>query len=357
MLRTSRSYFYRLMTDQVDGIAATGLKGILGFLAVVYGFLTRLWSSAYNRGFFPSYRLSKPVISVGNITWGGAGKTPLVILITKFIQTKGLRPVILLRGYKSQRTERNTMVNDEAMLLEEALNVPVVTGKNRVHAAMEALNKYPVDIFLLDDGFQHWRMKRDLDIVVVDATNPFGNGQLIPRGILRESLAALFRADLFVLTKSDVGKKNVERIKAKLRSRKDVSIVETIHQPEALEDLMDKTRWDLNSIKDKPVVAFCSIGDPTGFEHTLRQLGAQVKKVFCFDDHYWYRQSDLQTICDYCKKEKIQILVTTAKDAVKLKAYMNLFERELRCLVLKIKIQVTKGEDELFRRITSVLQR
>lgn len=351
-------YLYSIMTDQASGPLAGGLKFILYLASFVYGLIVKIIKYVYRVGIFRRHQLGKPVISVGNITWGGVGKTPLVELIAEFIKQQDLKPVVLMRGYKGKK-DAGTLISDEAMTLERSLNdVPVIVGKDRVQGATAFLEKQSADVFLLDDGFQHRRVKRDMDIVALDATNPFGNGCLIPRGILREDLKSLSRADLFVITKSDIGHVNVGNIKKRLKTiAADVPIIETIHQPECFERLHDGEEFDVNLIKDQSICSFCSIGDPQSFEKTLVALGAQLKRNFSFRDHHWYEHRDIQEIVDYAKSQDIQYIVTTLKDAVKLDEHADLFGEDLQCWILKMKIRIIHGKGEFFDRISHLLHR
>jgi tetraacyldisaccharide 4'-kinase len=207
------------------------------------------------------------------------------------------------------------------------------------------------NVFILDDGFQHARLKRDLDIVAIDATNAFGNGYLLPRGILREPLSALARADLFVLTKTDLGRAHVDAIRLKLDHFKPgCMVVETVHAPVAVYDVWGNT-WvsDLSSLQDR-LAGICAIGSPDSFEAMLRREGGQVEKMFVFDDHHVYTEADVQRIRAFCAEKKISKVVTTDKDAVKLRDFQKAFQG-VSLLVLEIEIKVVHGQTELFSRI------
>ncbi len=353
-----QKYLYSVMTGQAHGAGAGCLRLILRLLSFVYGMIVRIIPLGYRAGILRRYHLDKPVISIGNITWGGVGKTPLVECTAEFIKQQDFKPVVLTRGYKGKQIDGRLM-NDEAVTLESALDdVPVVAGRDRVKGAKDILKKQAVDVFLLDDGFQHWRLKRDMDIVAVDATNPWGNGFLIPRGILRESLSALSRADCFVITKADIGRAAVEDIKKRLQAvNPQAPVVETIHSPECFEGLRNTEELDLTFVKGEAVCAFCSIGDPESFEKTVRSFGAHLTKTFSFRDHHWYTPGDIQEMVDYCRSKNIQYIITTSKDAAKLREHADLFGDDLHCLILKVKIQMLHGKEEFFDRISRLLHR
>jgi tetraacyldisaccharide 4'-kinase len=247
--------------------------------------------------------------------------------------------------------------SDEAAMLQAALpDVPVVVNPDRVKGAQRALLNHPVDIFLLDDGFQQWRIKKDLNVVVIDATKPFGNGALLPRGILREPLGSLSRADIFVMTKSDFGKNNVEKIKEQLkRLNPSAPIAETIHQPTGFENRRDGEIVDGRAFKDKEAGILSSIGDPLSFEKTIAALGVRVKRKFIFEDHHRYNEADVREIDRCCRWENIRTLLTTTKDAVRLKPFQDEWSRELQVYILNITLAFLKGQDEFFRRIDRLL--
>lgn len=355
-----REYFFRLMTDRVDGFMAAIFKALLLLLSLIYGLLVGMTLWFYKTGILRKHKLPKPVISIGNMTVGGVGKTPLVEFIAEFLKKNSLKPVILTRGYmagKSVPLGPEGRFSDEAKLLSGALKgIPVMVGGNRIKKAREAMNDYSMDVFLMDDGFQHWRLKRDLDIVAIDATNPFGNGHLIPRGILRESVKSLSRADMFVLTKTDLGKQNLELIKDKLRIiNPRCPIVEAIHGPVDLTDLrVESRKYPLSILKGRSIGAFCSIADPHSFETLLVNLGAQVRKTFFFMDHHLYSLRDIKEIIHCCKENNAWTILTTGKDAVKLTKFLEEFGSGLALLSLNIRIEITRGKEEFFNKILEV---
>ena len=353
-----KQYLYKIATDQDRSVIGTLIKLPLWLVSLFYALGVRMVTDFYFLGLFKEKRLSQPVISVGNITWGGTGKTPLVISIIQFLKEKNFKPAILTRGYMDSG-DGGEDDSDEALLLKRSCNdVPVLVGADRFKQAQEALKKQPIDLFVMDDGFQHLPLARDLDIAVIDTLNPFGNGWLIPRGILREPVGALRRADIFVLTRVDLGLENLKRVQEELHSVNPATpIVESIHQPVALVGLRSEAQRDLNFIKGKTIASLNAIGNPDAFHNTLKALGARIQKDFSFIDHHVYTVDDIKRINRTCLEQKIDTLVTTEKDAVKLRKLIDAFEPELNILSLKIKIKFTAGEKEFFDRISHLLQR
>src|SRR3989338_9094711 len=346
-----KTYLYKIITDEINGFPAGLIKIVLWIFSSVYGFVVTILLWTYSQGVFKRHDFKKRVISIGNITLGGAGKTPLVEWIARRLQEKKLKPAILTRGYMNE----SAIASDEATMLAVSLgkDIPVIAGANRIKSAQQILNKQSVDAFVLDDGFQHWRVARDLDIVLINCSNPFGNGYLFPRGILREPKSSLRRADVFVLTKVDIGKLNVDKIKLELAKQNPRAlIVETIHQPGGLVDLLKSNEVQpLSFLKQRQICAFSSIADPSSFLHALSSLGATVKKHFAYLDHHVYSENDILEILRACEHEQIKTIVPTQKDAVKLNLFLNLFKHDVSLLSLKIQLKIIKGEHEFLSRI------
>lgn len=370
-----KNFLYALATDKINGRIARFLKAFLWVLSIIYGYVVQCILWVYENGVLKQHRLPRPVISVGNLTLGGAGKTPLVEFIARELKEKGLKPVILMRGYMAEAVDGREygassggnngkgylIESDEAEMLEKGLEgVPVLVGVDRLANAREFLEKQggEVDVFILDDGFQHWRLFRDLDIVVINALDPWGNGNLLPRGILREPLSSLSRADIFVLTKTDFRKQNVQKIRKNLATACPAKLVaESVHKPTGLVNLCPHEEIGLSFLKGKDICSLCSIGDHKSFKNTLLNSGSNVMEEFSFIDHHVYRDDDILEVAACCLKKNLNIVVTTEKDAVKLARVIGFFGNDLTVLSLKISISIIKGEGEFLERINSVLHR
>jgi tetraacyldisaccharide 4'-kinase len=345
-----KRYFYELMTDARQQKMDKAVQWCLLMLSKVYGFIAEITHAMYQEHWFPVYRSPKPVISVGNITVGGVGKTPLVIWLVKVLTEKNYRVVVLSRGYGGI----NGRLNDETRMFKEIFpKIPIMIGRNRKESIRKALNQEPVDIFIADDAFQHWPLDRDLDIVLIDASNPFGNGYLVPRGILREKIDALIRTDIFILTKTDqiASTKPLHAQLRQINSR--ALIVEAQHVPRCFRDIFSGKIYDLDFVKNQKVAAFCAIGDPFSFAHTLQQVGPTLTSNFTFTDHHIYTDEDIMYVIESARKENVNILVTTHKDAVKISDFRTLFQG-LTVLSLEIDFKFNKGEDEVIQRILSL---
>jgi len=292
----------------------------------------------YKTGIFFSQRLPCKVISVGNISWGGTGKTPLVELLAQRLKEKGYKVAVLTYGYKSE---------DETILLKQRLaDIPVLVGKDRLKNAQEAINRQGAQVLILDDGFQYWRMKRDLDIVAINSLNPFGDKRVLPAGILREPLSCLKRADIFVLTKSGIvlSQADLEGLLSHLNPR--ALLVHSVYQIEEITNQQGDT-VNLVDLKGKSCAALCAIAEPESFEKMLVALGINISLKLRFIDHHEYSPEDIKYIQESCARHNVSIIITTEKDAVKLKKY------PIEYFVCKIKAKVSEDE-AFFRRVFDI---
>ncbi|HBB87558.1 MAG TPA: tetraacyldisaccharide 4'-kinase [Blastocatellia bacterium] len=325
---------------------------ILPPFSALYSLATRLRLAAYSRHLLSVTKLDAVVVSVGNITTGGTGKTPLVEWLCRVLAAEGKRVCVLTRGYRRQNPNEQVMVSDghkvladvaaagdEPLLLARNLLgvAAVVCNSNRSEAGRWAINNLQSEVFVLDDGFQHLQLARDLNIVTIDATNPWGGGML-PVGHLREPLSGLTRGDCFVLTRTEE-KPDLSSISAELQQtvgRRPVFRSRMVTT--GLRRLGGETLDPVSSIQ-KPVAAFCGVGNPESYFNHLRREGFELAIARAFPDHYNYRQLDLDQIVAEAKAKGAAGILTTAKDAVKLSA----LHFEVPCYVLEIKISI---EDE-----------
>lgn len=330
---------------------------ILPPLSALYSAITRTRLSLYQRGTFRTTKLDRPVISVGNMTVGGTGKTPLVELVSKIIAGSGKKVCILTRGYGRQHPERQVIVSDGQAILTtpaEAGDEPyllatnlmglaaVICSADRISAGRDAIEVFGTECFVLDDGFQHLRLARDLNIVTIDATNPWGGGQLLshagggqllPHGRLREPLSGLSRADCVVLTRCDQVN-DLNPLRQQIR--------DLIGENPLFESTMKPRRSPLPS---GSVAAFCAVGNPNSFFEQLRTSGYELVAAKAFRDHHTYTQKDIDDLTDTATRAGAKALITTAKDAVKLRS----LHFSLPYSVFEIEIAVR--DEKAFRRL------
>ena len=310
--------FRDLVSGRKKGLVAVGLRLGLRLAEFPYGWTMSLRNRRYDRGQTEIHSVDVPVICVGNLTLGGTGKTPMIEWLARYFRAKGVRVSIVSRGYGAQQGERN----DEALELELALpDVPHLQNPNRVEAAEAAVEELDTQLILLDDGFQHRRLARDLDIVLLDATEPFGFGHVFPRGTLREPLAGLARARVVVLSRADMidaaARREIENHVAQLAP--DAAWCEVQHQPATLLNATGQARPLTVSQPDaspKRIAAFCGIGNPAGFRHTLETLGHNLIAWREFPDHHTYTREDVESLKAWAVGA--DEVLCTRKDLVKL---------------------------------------
>jgi len=329
------------MTGKRLGIAAALVKGVLYIVSLFYSFLLAITRS-FNM--LVSKRLPCKVISIGNLTLGGTGKTPTVGMLARMTKDDGKNPCVLIRGYG----------DDEHKMLKAILrDIPIIVGRDRISSGMAACDM-GCDTIILDDGFQHWRLKRDIDIVLIDSSNPFGNRRLFPRGILREGIDSLKRADIIMLTKADMQKDDTESLRREIkRIADDIPIIESVHNPSGLYNLSEREEKPLEWIRGKKICSLSSIVNTEYFECILKRLGADIVRGLHYPDHYNYKERDLKSIADECTRLKIDMIVTTEKDAVKLNAIRNMHDA-IQIFVLQIELKVTNGKDILRQRVLTL---
>lgn len=311
------SQFRDLVSGRRRGVGATLLRGMLRAASVPYGWVVGRRNRQFDRGDRPIVEAGVPVISVGNLTVGGTGKTPLVEWISRQLRSRGVRVTILSRGYRAGDDGRN----DEALELELALpDVPHLQNPDRAAAAEVAVQELAAQLLLLDDGYQHRRLARDFDVVLLDASEPFGFDRLLPAGTLREPVAGLRRAQAVILSRADM---LAEPERAAVRRRVASLAPEALwgevqHRPATL---MDATggQTPLSQLGGQRVVAFCGIGNPAGFRHTLATLPCEVVDVREFPDHHAYSRDDVDSLAEWAASAGARRILCTRKDLVKLR--------------------------------------
>ena len=355
---------------------------ILGFLrgcSYLYEFGVRLKLSCYKMGLKTRVKLPCCVISIGNITVGGTGKTPTAQKMADLIKRMGYRVVILNRGYRSHWDKDIGVVSDgnkifmtayeagdEAYLMAKTLQgIPVVIGKNRAVTGKYAVEKLNAEVIIMDDGYQHWHLERDLDVVLVDTLNMFGNGCVLPRGMLREPLENLDRGDLFLLTKTDqssiLSRKQLRQTIEKYNAK--APVVESVHHPKNFVEIADwykgitTNRMDLSELEGKDVMVFSAIGNPSSFEQTLSSIGLNIMEAVRYPDHHDYGMLEMQYISERASSQKAVAMVTTSKDAVKIPTEFIYSSREIPLYILNMDIQVTDGFDKFRECVVNAIKK
>ncbi|MCH2200492.1 MAG: tetraacyldisaccharide 4'-kinase [Fuerstiella sp.] len=357
-MRWQKAYFEIIAGDR-QGMVARVIRGALRPAAWMYQYVTACRNFCFHTGLRQSTRVEVPVISVGNLTTGGTGKTPIVACVVEQLLKLKRQPGIVSRGYHADATG----INDEKRVLEHLCpGVIHLQNPNRVTASVQLIKEHDVDVVVLDDGFQHRQIARDLDVVLIDATNPFGYEFVLPRGLLREPLQGLQRAHMIVVTRCDqVPAAQLEMIEDQIcgaaPQHKD-RLARVSFRPVGFLSAGGE-KIPLSQIEAKRVMFVTAIGNPQAFEDTCRRLGADIVCSRLFPDHHHYSQSDLGSILSDAAKHRVKTVLTTLKDLVKIQRVRDdrNHEQEIPILALEIAtvFDSTKGEELLHSVLQEVL--
>src|ERR1700736_1986805 len=352
------------------GFRAGILRGLLYALSFGYERIVQLRLYLYRKRIFRERTLGCLVISIGNLTVGGTGKTPVVEKFARALQLGGRRVAILSRGYKSvpKPTKRNWLdrlltnnvdpprvVSDGKLLFLDSLiagdepymlahnlkDVIVLVDKDRVKSGKFAIDKWKVDTLLLDDGLQYLHLKHRLDIVLVDRQAPFGNEFLLPRGTLREPPRNLRRASYIFITKN-TGEANEALVKRIRRYNRTAEIIECAHRPLYLQNIFTGEQLPLDRLRDTFIGSICGIAAPESFEGGLRQLGARLDLAKRYIDHHRYTEAELQSFINRCIRRDLEMIVTTEKDAVRMP---RLIDMKVPMYFLRVEIEILNGQE------------
>jgi tetraacyldisaccharide 4'-kinase len=332
--------------------------------SLLYGLLVGGIKFAYCIKILPRYKSKLKIISVGNITVGGSGKTPLVEWLVEFLQKENKNPGIILRGYKRLNKSYSGLVTDDssyldigdeaAMFKEKFNHIKICIGNNKANSARQ-LEGQNCQIAIIDDGFQHWRLQRDLDIVAIDASLPLAKQRSLPLGKLREPLASLKRADIFCLTKVDISQSAyLENTSLLTKINPHALRVSAVYEPAGFYNLNAEVVTDINL--DRRVAVLCGIASPLYFEKMLRDKGLKVGQKFFYPDHHNYCERDLSLIKKLSLDNGIDTIITTHKDAMRLKRFIPMLG-ETGIFYLQVKLKIIQNEQALHNRLLSLLSR
>lgn len=373
-------YAVDVILERREGGRANALKFVLGGFSKLYTSLVQGRLYLYRRRYLRSQELGCPVVSIGNLTVGGTGKTPVAEMLARELTSRGRRVAILSRGYKSvprplaQRLRNKLLKNREMfpprivsdgnrvlldsrragdephMLAKNLPGVCVLVDKDRVKSGLHAIRHFDADLLLLDDGLQYQRLRHGIDIVLVDSQAPFGNEHLLPRGTLREPPANLRRASYIIVTKSGPSPdmKLLERLR---RLNRTAAIIECNHAPRHWQNLLTREKLPLLSLRGRHVGALSGIARPESFEQGVRELGAQVEIAKSFADHHRYTKKEILRFLEWCDRRSLDALVTTEKDAVR---FPEIDQPAVPMLYLRVEIEILRGREhweELLQRL------
>lgn len=338
-----------LVSGKTRGVLPTLQRMLLALASLPYSLIMRIRNRLYDAGFIQQHKISVPVIVVGNLTVGGTGKTPAVEYVARFARLHDRQVAILSRGYASSEGR-----NDEALVLEANLDdVPHLQGVDRVHLARTAVEELESDLLVLDDGLQHRRLKRDLDIVLIDATNPWGYGWCLPRGLLREPRSGLRRGGMILITRSDqVKDSSLKQLHEEIvKLAPDCPVAMSHHAPQSLHNTTGEL--PVKHLVGQTVAAFCGIGNPAGFWQTLHNLGCNLIDQKLFPDHFQYQHDDVQALQHWATQLPANTwIITTQKDWVKLRID-QLGDKPLWSL--RIALEITQGHTAFESALLNVM--
>ena len=350
------------------------LLSVLYAFSCVFRFIVAIRYKFYDLGIIRRFPLGCQVISIGNVTAGGTGKTPVTEKFARELTAMGRKVAILSRGYRRKEApwwkRAFTQVMDPPLVVSDgkhvlidsavggdepymlASNLPgvcVLVDRNRVKAGRWAIRRFGCDTLILDDGFQYQRLKHSLEVVLVDKTNPFGNGYMLPRGVLREPAKHIARADVIFLTKSDGDTADVIARIRRLNSK--AEIIECRHAPRLLKDVWSREELPLDWLKGKTLTSLSGIAVPQGFEDSLRKLGAKV--IWCerYADHHRYDASEIIFALNKTADLGATALITTEKDAVR---FPRLETTPVPCYYLRVDIEILKGAENFAAAVSRI---
>ena len=373
-----QTYFIDLVHDkEVRGLWRRLIMTVFYVFSLIYGQLVNLKLSMYHIGWFKKERLTCFVISLGNVTVGGTGKTPTAQHLAREIRDMGYRVAILNRGYRAKwrgavgivsdghalKMDAETAGDEAFMLAKHLPNVPVLIGPERAVTGRYAIEHFGAQVAILDDGYQHWQLERDMDILLVDAVNVFGNGYLLPRGTLREPLSHIDRADVCLMTKVDQAAPGaIEYIWETFRSyNQDGLILESIHQPRQFVRLAD---WyediaaggvPVTELRGKKVLAVSAIGNPASFEQTLADLGIEIVESMRYPDHHDYGEKDMAEVLYRAETLGVEAIIITEKDAVKVPGDVVRAKWRIPMYVISVEVTFQKGQEAFFSTLKDAL--
>jgi len=349
----------RIWDNEGNKILYTPVKIIASVLSFFYLIIINVRNWLYDHKVLKAVRLSCPVISVGNITVGGTGKTPCVVMLAQMLQRNCFKPVVISRGYGGKRVGSASIVSDgnkilldsatagdEPFLIANALKgVPVITGPKRIITGQRAIDKFGANVIICDDAMQHRQISREINLVLLDSTGLKGNYHVLPRGKLREPVKEIGRADAILLTRTDEGETADKKID-ELINVKRIPVFRSIHQPHDIISPDESIKKPISELKGQRICAFCGIANPKSFEQTLQVAGAKILSFNIFPDHHCYSEKEIDSLRDGFIKCGADYLLTTEKDAMRLRNHVEFLKI---IFILRIKMQI-KPSESLFEK-------
>ena len=345
--------YRNLISGRSKGLVPILIRLLLRIISLFYSIIVRTRNFLYNAQILKSNKVNALIICIGNITTGGTGKTPLVVWLCNFLHDKDIRTAILTRGYKAHKGKFS---DEPAILAQSCPDCRILINSNRTESAQKAISQHNAQVLVMDDGFQHRKLHRNLNIVTIDSTCPFGYGKILPAGLLREPATAIKRAQAAIITRSDlVSETKLIQITEKIKKiNPDIVIANAMHKPVCVK-LIEKPKLDLEHLKTKRIFAFSGIGNPDGFLKTIKKLELNLIESKSYNDHYNYTQQDAEDIYQRAAYVNADLILSTQKDWTKIALLMK-HRDNIDFGYLLVEMDFTSGKDKITQLINSTIQ-
>jgi len=345
--------YRNLISGSSKGITAILMRFLLRVVSVFYSAIIRTRNFLYDTKILKSKKVNAVIICIGNITTGGTGKTPLVIWLCNFLHEKNIRTAILTRGYKAHKGKFS---DEPAILAKSCPDCRILVNSNRTESAQKAITELNAQMLVMDDGFQHRKLHRDLNIVTIDSTCPFGYEKILPAGLLREPATALKRAHAAVITRSDqVSQNRLNQITEKIKKfNPDIVIANAIHKPVCAK-LMGLPELTLEELKNKKIFAFSGIGNPDAFLNTIKKLDLKLIELKSYNDHHNYTHQDIEDIYQRAAYLDADLILSTQKDWTKTALLMK-GRDDIDFGYLLVEMDLIQGKEKITQLINNTIQ-
>jgi tetraacyldisaccharide 4'-kinase len=346
-------FWRNLVTSKKQHICYKPLCLILTTLSVFYRLIVGIRNRLYDVSFLRSEKVPAAVVSIGNITTGGTGKTPLVAWLCNYFIGKGIKTAVLTRGYK----KKGDVADEPAMLTKAVHSIIVIVNPDRVAGAKKAISEHKAKLLVMDDGFQHRRLARDVNIVAIDATVPFGNEKILPAGLLREPVESLKRADAVVITRANQNSPEIiEEIKRRVTAIKPGMVfAAAVHKPTYAKLIKDK-QIPLEQMRGKKIYAFCGIGNPNAFFQTLTDMTLNIVGKKVYNDHHLYTDDDIEAIYEDARYNKAEFVITTHKDWIKT-ALLSMDRFQIPFAAMMVELEFVDGQENIIALVNKAVEK
>lgn len=350
----NKIFWRKLVTCENSPSGYKLLRSVLYVCSVFYSIAVILRNRLYDLSIFRKTKVDAAVISIGNITTGGTGKTPLVAWLCNYFTEKAVTTAILTRGYKIRNSD---LADEPAMLAKTCPKAKIMVNPDRTTGAKKAITEYGAKLLIMDDGFQHRKLARDVDIVAIDATEPFGCEKLLPAGLLREPVGSLKRADAVVITRINQKQPTkIQEIKDRITEiNPNIVFAAAIHKPVCAKLIKDK-KITPDELAGKKVYAFCGIGNPNAFFQTLDELALNIVGKKVYNDHHRYTDSDIAAICQEGRYKQAEMIITTQKDWIKT-ALLCIEKFDIPIAFLAVELEFINGQQEITALVEKAIKK